>query len=83
MDRWTSSHAQLFEPPMPKVEIVLAKVPSYATSPEKKKRWSHGARSRHDGNAFITRSLDCDESPNRDHLGGNAEIFHDLGSPSV
>jgi len=81
MDRWSIVTTLNYLSHDAEVEIVLAKVPSYATTPEKKKQIGAMVRvADMTRNAFINGDLSTVMSPRTVITWAeNAEIFHDLG----
>jgi cobaltochelatase CobS len=70
MDRWSIVATLNYLSHDSEVDIVLAKVPSYAATPEEADR-RDGARRRHDAQrVHQRRPVDGDEPQNRHHLGG-------------
>jgi len=81
MDRWSIVTTLNYLTHDAEVEIVLAKVPSYAATPEKKKQIGAMVRvADMTRNAFINGDLSTVMSPRTVITWAeNAEIFHDLG----
>jgi cobaltochelatase CobS len=81
MDRWSIVTTLNYLSHDSEVDIVLAKVPSYASSPEKKKQISAMVRvADMTRNAFINGDLSTVMSPRTVITWAeNAEIFHDVG----
>jgi len=81
MDRWSIVTTLNYLPHDAEVNIVLAKVPSYATTPEKKKHISAMVRvADMTRNAFINGDLSTVMSPRTVITWAeNAEIFGDVG----
>jgi cobaltochelatase CobS len=81
MDRWSIVTTLNYLSHDAEVEIVLAKVPSYAATPEKKKQIGAMVRvADMTRNAFINGDLSTVMSPRTVITWAeNAEIFHDLG----
>ena len=71
MDRWNIVTTLNYLPHDAEAEIVLAKVPQYATAEGQEEDFGHGPRRRHDAQCLHRRRpVDSDEPAHRHHLGG-------------